>query len=59
MIDKEKCLRLYQELKSLQYDDLIQIVAESESKEEKEFFVTVGNFVIQQRQKLAIERNEF
>ncbi len=50
---------MYKDIKTLQPEDTLQLVMEAENKEEKDFFEMVGNFLLQQKQKKAIEGNMF
>ena len=50
---------MFQDIKQLQPEDTLQLVLEAESKEERDFFEMVGNFLLQQKQKQIIERNLF
>ena len=59
MCDTQKYYQIYQEIKDLTPEDTLQLVMEADSKEEQDFYFMVGDFLLQQRQKMAIERNLF
>lgn len=59
MCDTEKYYDMYKDIKSLDPEDTLQLVMQAKNKEEKEFFEMIGNFLLQQKQKKAIEGNFF
>jgi hypothetical protein len=59
MCDVDKYSKMFQDIKTLQPEDTIQLVLEAKDKEEQDFFEMVGNFLLQQKQKQVIERNLF
>lgn len=59
MCDTQKYYQIYQEIKDLTPEDTLQLVMEADSKEEQDFYFMVGDFLLQQRQKMVIERNLF
>ena len=59
MCDTQRYYQIYQEIKELTPEDTLQLVLEADSKEEQDFFFMVGDYLLQQRQKLAIEGNLF
>ena len=59
MCDVKKYSAMYDELKKLDPEDTLQLVIEAKTKEEKKFFAMLGDFLLQQKQKQAIERNAF
>ncbi len=59
MCDVIKYSRIYSEISQLQPEDTLQLVLEAKSKEERDFFELVGNFLLQKKQKQVIERNLF
>ena len=59
MCDVQKYMDMYKEIKNLQPEDTLQLVMESENKDEKAFFEMVGNFLLQQKQKEVGERKLF
>lgn len=59
MCDVNKYSKIYQDIKELEPEDTLQIIMESEDKEEIAFFEMVGNFLLQQKQKKVVEENLF
>ena len=59
MCDIKKYSDIFQEIKSLHQDDTLQLILEAKTQEEREFYVLVGNFLLQKKQKIAIEGNLF
>jgi len=59
MCDTQRYYQIYKEIKDLTPEDTLQLVLEADSKEEQDFYFMVGDFLLQQRQKLAIEGNLF
>lgn len=59
MCDTNKYHQMYQEIKTLNPDETLQLIMESESKEEQDFFGVIGDFLLQQKQKELINRNVF
>lgn len=59
MCDKDKYSKIFKDIKELQPEDTLQLIIEAESDEEKHFFEMIGNYLLQERQKQAIERNLF
>ena len=59
MCDVKKFSKIYKEISTLQPEDTLQLVLESETEEEKDFYELVGDFLIQKKQKQVIERNLF
>ena len=51
MCDTNKYHQMYQEIKTLNPDETLQLIMESESKEEQDFFGVIGDFLLQQKQK--------
>lgn len=50
---------MYKDIKNLQPEDTLQLVLESKTKDEKEFFELIGNYLLQKKQKEVIEGNLF
>ena len=46
-------------IKELTPEDTLQIIMESDDKEEQTFYAIVGNYLLQKKQQLAIKRNLF
>ena len=59
MCDVKKYSDMYQDIKTLQPEDTLQLVMEAKDEEERTFFELLGNFLLQQKQKKVIERNLF
>lgn len=59
MCDVSKYSDMFQEMKTLQPEDTLQLVLEAKDEEEKKFFEMLGNFLLQQKQRKVIEGNLF
>lgn len=59
MCDVKKYNDIFQEIKSLRQDDTLQLILEAKTQEERDFYVMVGNFLLQKKQKLVVEGNLF
>ena len=59
MCDVKKYEKIYQELEHLQPEDTLQLVLEAETEEQRDFYVLVGDFLLQKKQRQVIERNLF
>lgn len=59
MCDVKKYNQIFEEIKELTPEDTLQIIMESDDKEEQTFYAIVGNYLLQKKQQLAIERNLF
>lgn len=59
MCDTKKYYKIYQEIKKLAPDDTLQLVEEAKTKEEKDFFQIVGNYLLQLEQQKIIEGELF
>lgn len=59
MCDVKKYNEIFQEIKSLRQDDTLQLILEAKTQEEREFYVMVGNFLLQKKQKLVVKGNLF
>ena len=59
MCDVSKYTKVYEDFKNLQSDDFLQLITEAETQEEKNFFETVWNYLLQEKQNKVIERNLF
>ena len=59
MCDVKKYSDIYKEIAKLNPKDTLQLVLESETEEEKDFYEMVGDFLLQRRQKEVVERNLF
>ena len=59
MCDVKKYNDIFKEIKSLRQDDTLQLILEAKTQEERDFYVMVGNFLLQNKQKLVVEGNLF
>ncbi len=59
MCDVNKYHQIYKEIKNLNPNDTLQLIMESKSKEEQDFFGLIGDFLLQQKQKELIDRKVF
>lgn len=59
MCDVKKYSRIYKDIKELTPEDTLQIIMESDDKEEIAFFAMLGNYLLQQKQKKVVEANLF
>ena len=59
MCDVNKYRGIFEEIKKLDPDDTLQLVLESKTEEEKNFYEMIGDFLLQERQKESIARNVF
>ena len=59
MCDIKKYSEIYKEILKLNPNDTLQLVLESETEEEKDFYEMVGDYLLQRKQKEVIERNLF
>lgn len=56
-MNPEKCHEIFNELKSMNQADLPTLLLQLPTKEEQDFYVTVADFFLQQRQKELIAKN--
>ena len=59
MCDVKKYERIYEERACLDAEDTLQLMLEAETEEQREFYQVVGDFLLQKRQREAIERKMF
>lgn len=59
MCDVKKYGKIYEEIAKLDEENTLQLMLESETEEQREFYQVVGDFLLQKNQKEAIERNLF
>jgi len=59
MCNVNKYSKIYDDIKNLQPEDTLQLVLEAKTKDERDFFEMVGNFLLERKQKQVIERNLF
>ena len=56
MCDVKKYSEIYEEIAKLNPKDTLQLVLESETEEEKDFYEMVGDFLLQKKQREVLER---
>ena len=49
MCDVKKYFELYEEVKELKPEDVLQLTMEADSAEQKDFFEMIGNYLLQQK----------
>ena len=59
MFDMTKYDEIYNEMKNLDDETLMMIIENAETKEEKDFFVSVSNYLLQEEQRKAVARGVF
>ena len=59
MSDVRKYSDMFNDLKTLQPEDTLQLILEAKDEEERDFFEMLGYFLLQQKQKKVIEENLF
>lgn len=59
MCDTKKYYEIFKEIKSLTASDTLQLIREAENEEVKQFYVMVGDYLLQKKQKEVIERKLF
>lgn len=59
MCDVKKYSDIFKEIQKLNPDDTLQLVLESKTEEEKNFYEMIGDFLLQSKQKDSIARNVF
>lgn len=59
MCDIEKYNLIFQEIKSLRQDDILQLILEAKTQDERDFYVLIGDFLLQKKQKAVIENKLF
>lgn len=59
MLDITNYSNIYQEIKSLTPEDTLTLLLEAPTDEEKEFWRSIGNFLLQQAQREVIQKNLF
>lgn len=55
----EKYHNLYNEIKNIEPEDTLQLALNAKTDDEKNFFMMIGDYILQQRQQYAIVRNLF
>lgn len=56
MCDVKKYSEIYKEISKLNAQDTLQLVLESETEDEKDFYEMVGDFLLQKKQREVLER---
>lgn len=59
MCDHKKYQAIFREIEKLSPDDTLELILESTSEEEKDFYEMLGDYLLQKRQREAIEGNLF
>lgn len=59
MCDVKKYNKIFDDIKKLQPKDTLQLIVEAKTKEEKDFYEMVGNFLLRNGQRKVVERNMF
>lgn len=59
MCDVKKFEKIYEDIKTLQPEDTLQLVLEAETEEQRNFYEMVGDFLLQRKQRQVIERKLF
>lgn len=59
MCDVNKYSAIFDDIKKLQPQDTLQLVLEAKTKEERDFYEMIGNYLLQCRQRKVVERNLF
>ena len=56
MCDVKKYSDIYREISKLNTQDTLQLVLESESEDEKDFYEMIGDYLLQKKQREVLER---
>ncbi len=59
MTNSKAIHELYEQCKTLNFDETSELIKKAESQEEKEFIRTVSNLILQQKQKKVIKEKRF
>ncbi len=57
MCDVKKYGEIYKEIIKLNAQDTLQLVLESETEDEKDFYEMIGDYLLQKKQQEVLERN--
>lgn len=57
MCDVKKYSDIYKEILKLNAQDTLQLVLESETEDEKDFYEMIGDYLLQKKQREVLERN--
>jgi len=59
MCDVKKYTKIYNDIKKLTQDDTMQLILESPTEDEKDFYEMIGNYLLQKKQQECIANNIF
>lgn len=59
MCDVKKYNQIFNDIKKLQPNDTLQLILEAKTKEERDFYEMIGNYLLQNGQRKVVERNLF
>lgn len=59
MCNLNKYNKIFDDIQKLQPKDTLQLIVEAETKEERDFYEMVGNFLLRSKQRKVVERNMF
>ncbi|MBR1759518.1 MAG: hypothetical protein IJ744_12515 [Lachnospiraceae bacterium] len=59
MSDEEKREWIYKTVASLDPEDALEMMRKSKSEDQRRFFETVSNYLLQEKQRKAIEERRF
>lgn len=59
MCDVKAYEKIYESIVKLTPEDTLQLVLESETEEQKDFYEMIGDYLLQKEQKKVIERKLF
>ena len=57
--EEKKYFEIFNEIQKLQPKDTLQLILDAQTKEEREFYEIVGNFLLRSRQREVVEKNMF
>lgn len=59
MCDESKYSKIYDDIQQLQPHDTMQLILGAKTKEERDFYEMIGNFLLRNGQRKVVERNLF
>ena len=59
MCDLKKYEEIFDEIQKLQPEDTLQLVLEADTEEQRNFYEMIGDYLLQKKQREAVERNVF
>ena len=59
MCDIKEYEKLYNKIEKLDSEDILQLMMEAETQDQREFYRVVGDFLLQKRQREVIKRKLF